>query len=130
MQNAVAVAIVDANAGSREGLIRLLQTKPGLSVVGAASGSDEAMRLMTSTRPHVIVTDVRNLEPGGPPLIARLAGATEGAAIIVLTAHATRAERSALLGAGASAVLLKDLDTAALVDTIYAAARSKARVEA
>ena len=43
-ENAVRIVIADDHPIFREGLIKLLETKPGLQVVGTASDGDEDCR--------------------------------------------------------------------------------------
>lgn len=112
------MAVVDGNSRTRGELVRRLGQMPGISVVGEAGDPREALTVVTDRRPDVVVMDLRRIAPDGAEFLGRLAAAAPQAGIVVLTAYLTEGERADLLRAGARAILLKEIDSGALVRTI------------
>jgi DNA-binding NarL/FixJ family response regulator len=75
--------LVDDNPQFLAVASRLLESQ-GLSIVGAASTSDEAERLTAELRPDVALVDVQLGEEDGVELAARLARVT---AVILISTH-------------------------------------------
>ena len=122
MERSLAVAVIDANPGARLGLIRRLGQIPGISVVGYAGDSGEALAVVSDRQPDVVVMDLRRLVPDGAEFLARLANAAPQTGVVVLTAYVTARERADLTRAGAQAILLKEIDSDTLIRAIRAAA--------
>jgi DNA-binding NarL/FixJ family response regulator len=99
-------------------LIRRLQQVEGISVVGEAGDPCDALTVVSDRQPDVVVMDLRRIAPNGAEFLGRLVVAAPQAGIVVLTAYLTERERSDLLQAGARAILLKEIDSGALVRTI------------
>jgi DNA-binding NarL/FixJ family response regulator len=129
VERLITVAVLDGNAGTRQGLIRRLQRMPGILVVGEGSDQGEAVRVVGEQRPDVVVADVPRLAPDPAAFLERLAHAAPEAGIVVLTAYVTEEERSDLVHAGARALLLKEIDSEALARAIRTAAGRPAAEE-
>jgi DNA-binding NarL/FixJ family response regulator len=109
---------VDGTPGVRQELVRRLAQVPGLSVVGDTGECGDAMRMLESWRPDVLLIDHRRMACEATELVRRMAAAESGVSIVVLTAYFSQQERAALIEAGARAVVAKEIDTATLVWTI------------
>jgi DNA-binding NarL/FixJ family response regulator len=125
VEQPVTVAVVDGNSGTRRELIRLLGQVPGISVVGEAEDSEEALRMAGDRRPDVVVTDVRWIAPDGATFLRRLARSAPEAGIVILTAYFTERERNELMLAGAGVILLKEIGSETLVRTIRTVAEER-----
>lgn len=79
-----------------------------LIVVGTAPDGERAVALAAETRPDVALVDFRMPRLAGVELIARLVDTSPETKIVVYTADADEALVRGSLGAGASAVLLKE----------------------
>jgi DNA-binding NarL/FixJ family response regulator len=77
-------------------------------VVGTAPDGERAVALAAETRPDVALVDFRMPRLSGVELIARLLDTSPETNIVVYTADADEALVRSVLGAGASAVLLKE----------------------
>ena len=95
----------------------------GLSVTTASSG-DEALRILESTHPDVIVLDVMMPGMDGPTTLGKLRERPELAnvPVIFLTAKAQPAELERYLSLGAAGVIAKPFDPMTLADQIRAIA--------
>jgi len=139
MGEAVRVLIADDEVLIRAGLAALLRAAPGFEVVGEAGNGDEAVRLVTATRPDVVLMDIRM--PGTTGLAAtRRILATEAAPrVLVLTTFNLDEYVYEALQAGAHGFLLKDtpperllnaISTIAAGDMLFAPAITRRLVEA
>ena len=118
MEGTITVIVVDANDGTRRGLVRRLRQEPDLAVSGEATEAVEALGMVADGQPDVVVLDPRGIGGAGAELVERMRAAAPDAGIVVLTAYVTGVERSELTRAGAHAVVVKEIDSESLVRTI------------
>lgn len=113
------VVIVDDQVLLRQALRALLESDPGVAVVGEAGSTADALAAVARTRPEVVLLDVR-LGTGeeGVELCRRLTSTFVGARVLVLTTDMTESLMLAALRAGARGILLKDSDFASLKKAI------------
>ncbi len=95
------VLIVDDHPLVREGLAARIAAQPDLSVCGEAAGVDEAVELLSSVRPDVVIVDLTLKGGHGLDLLKKAARSGTDAKLLVLTAHeeALFAERALRAGA-------------------------------
>jgi DNA-binding NarL/FixJ family response regulator len=122
VEEPIAVAVIDANADAREGLVRRLRQVPGITVVGDASDPDGAVRTVEGLGAGIVVLDHRRMECDGVELVGRMTAVAPGVRILVLTAYFTERERAELLRGGARVVVAKEIGSDALVGAIREAA--------
>ncbi|HMC40486.1 MAG TPA: response regulator transcription factor, partial [Acidimicrobiales bacterium] len=53
------VVVADDQTVVREGLVTLLETMPGIEVVGAAADGEQAVSLVADLTPDVVLMDLR-----------------------------------------------------------------------
>ena len=103
------VVLVDDHPVVRAGLRALLDSQADLTVVGEADSAAGAERVVTATRPDVVLMDLALGDgPGGAEATARLRALPEPPQVLVLTTYDTEADILAALDAGALGFLLKD----------------------
>lgn len=102
------VLLADDHGIVRRGLRTLLQTSPGVSVVGEASDGMEALRLCEQLRPDVLIVDVGMPALNGIEVATRALHAMPGLRVVILSMHADESYVVRALNAGASAYLLKE----------------------
>lgn len=118
----IPVVVADDHAAMRRSLLHVLESAPGIHVVGEAfdlAGAGEEIR---RHRPRVLVLDLRL--PGGSPIEAirtRVWGA--GTRIVATTMINTPSFATEAMRAGADAIVLKDNADAELLEAIHVAAR-------
>ena len=122
----IRLLIVDDHPVVRDGLRGMLADDPGLEVVGDASDGAEALRVVGTLRPDVILMDLRMPGLGGVATIRALAERNVPARVLVLTTYDTDSDVVLALVAGATGYLLKDSPRSELVRAIRAAARGEA----
>jgi DNA-binding NarL/FixJ family response regulator len=120
----IRVVIVDDHAVLRAGLEQLLAGEPDLEVVGTAASEAEAVDVVRSLRPDVVLMDLQM--PGGDGVGAtRTIVGEELADVLVLTSYSDAERIVGALDAGALGYLLKDAEP----DEVLRGIRSVARGE-
>jgi DNA-binding NarL/FixJ family response regulator len=103
----IRVAIADDHPLYRDGLRTMVQSLPGMDLVGEATNGREAAELVIATRPDVLLLDLEM--PGGSGLDAlraiREAGSTT--AVLIVTMHEDDPSLVAAMAAGARGYLSK-----------------------
>jgi DNA-binding NarL/FixJ family response regulator len=124
----VRVLIADDQALVRGSFRVLVETAPGLAVVGEAATGREAVALAVSERPDVILMDVRMPEMDGIEATRRICACpdTSQVRVLVLTTFDLDAYVYGALRAGASGFLLKDATPVGLLEAIAVVAAGDA----
>lgn len=106
----IRVLVADDQALIRAGLAALLRAAPGLEVVGEAVNGAEAVALAASTRPDVVLLDVRMpvLDGIGATQQILAAPGDHHPKVVILTTFDLDEYVYTALGEGASGFLLKD----------------------
>lgn len=120
MSEAIRVLLVDDHTIMREGLAAVLGKSPDVQVVGEAGDGRTALALYESTRPDVAIVDLRMQPMDGVEITEAMRRMNPSARVILLTTYDTDEEIFRGLKAGAASYLLKDVDSARLVETIRA----------
>ncbi|MEH0542458.1 response regulator transcription factor [Streptomyces sp. B21-105] len=121
----VHVLIVDDHPVVRFGLRGMLEAYDDLRVVGEAGSGDEAIVLAATTRPDVVLMDLRMPGTDGATATARIRQEHSGIRVLVLTTYEGDADILPAIEAGATGYLLKDTPIGTLTDAIRAAARGE-----
>lgn len=120
----IRVLIADDNRAYRKGIRIRLEHAPGIIVVGEVSNGVDAVMAARSERAGVVLMDLNM--PGGGGLEATRALAGPGVekpiAVVVVTSHAADRFVVEALDSGAVGYLVKNHDTAQLVEAVRAAA--------
>src|SRR5215467_12079175 len=114
----IRVLLCDDQALVRSGFRMILETRPGLQVVGEAEDGAQAVRLAAQTQPDVILMDVRMPHLDGVEATRQIVAAGSPARILVLTTYDLDDYVYAAIRAGASGFLLKDVQPAQLAEAI------------
>ncbi|WP_029087954.1 response regulator [Brevibacterium album] len=115
----IRVLLVDDQALVRSGFRVILESEPGLEVVGEAGDGDQAVALTTVHRPDVICMDIEMPGTDGIEASRRItAGAGPVPAILVLTTFGHERYLFEALAAGVSGFLLKTARAEQLIDAV------------
>ncbi|MBD0670678.1 response regulator [Kitasatospora sp. NPDC091335] len=118
----IRVLICDQLPVIADGLKTLLDAVPDIDVIGTTHNGMEAIVLVRTTRPDVVVTDLNLQTISGLEMIRRLGQEGEAPNVVVFTASDTDKTVSDVLHAGASCLLGKDASPQELITAIQAAA--------
>ena len=121
----IRVLVVDDHPVVRSGLAALLAVETDLQVVGEAADGEEALALVRSLAPDVVLMDLRMPGLDGAGATARIVAEHPDTRVLVLTTFDTDDDILRAVEAGASGYLLKDAHR----DELLAAVRSAARGE-
>ncbi|WP_322816609.1 response regulator transcription factor [Chloroflexus sp.] len=124
----IRVLIVDDQALIRTGIATLLSRKADIEVVGQAENGREALDLVASLDPDVVLMDVMMPVMDGVEATRKLAERGPGPAVIMLTTFHDDERVLQSIAAGARGYLLKDVDHRVLADSIRTVARGGALI--
>jgi len=114
----ISCLVADDHAIVREGLRRVLSQPEDMVVVGEASSGEAALELVARRRPEVVLMDARMPGMGGVAATQRIAEDHPEVRVVMFTAHAEQDLLWEALDAGAQGFVLKDSESAALVDAV------------
>ena len=112
--NPIRVLLVDDHNLVRAGIRSLLEKMPGVKVVGEASNGREALELVRSESPNLVLMDIAMAELGGLETLPRINKNFPGVQVIILSAHSNEEYVIRALRSGAAGYMLKDAATTEL----------------
>lgn len=121
----IRVLLADDHALVRAGLRKLLETLPGVEVIGEAGDGREALRLVNERRPQIALMDVSMPELNGLEAAARIARDHRHTRVLILSMHASEEYALRALRAGAAGYVLKDAAPAELELALRAVGRGE-----
>ena len=121
----IRVLVVDDNAGFRESLLSLLEAG-NLQVVGEAGSGAEALGLVRSLTPDVVLMDVRMPTMDGIEATRLLKADFPELGVVALSGHEDQEIVRGMLVAGASGYVLKDSDGDEILTAVSRAAEGGA----
>ncbi len=110
----IRVAVVDDHAVVREGIRRVLEGEPGVTIVGEGANGDEALRLVAKEKPDVLVMDVAMPEKSGLQVAAELHRQGSKTKVLMLSMYDQPEYVLESVKSGARGYLLKDSPPAEL----------------
>jgi DNA-binding NarL/FixJ family response regulator len=124
----IKVLIADDQALIRSGLRAIIESEPGMEVVGEAGDGADAVEAVRRLRPHVALMDIRMPRLDG---VAATRALLRGAApvptkILILTTFHLDAYVTEALRAGASGFLLKEATADQLIEAVRVIASGEA----
>jgi DNA-binding NarL/FixJ family response regulator len=125
----IRVFIADDHAVLRAGLRLLIHTQPDMEVVGEAGDFAEALRLVRSSDPDVLILDLTMPGGSGIQMVERLGQHCPRTRILVLTMHDDSAYLRAALAAGAAGYIVKKAADAELLSAIRAVFQGRVFVD-
>lgn len=122
MTDPIRIVVADDHPIVRAGIVGLLETAPGIEVVGEAADGAEAVELAASEHPDLVLMDLRMPDVDGASATASIVAAGHGTRVLVLTTYETDDHILAAIEAGASGYLLKAAPQAEILAGIRAVA--------
>jgi DNA-binding NarL/FixJ family response regulator len=126
----IRVVVADDQEIVRTGLTMILNSQPGIEVIGEAANGQRAVELARHLRPDVCLFDIRMPGIDGIAATRALAGpgVPDPLAVVVITTFDLDEYVYAALRAGARGFLLKDAGTVMLSQAVHAAADGEALI--
>ncbi|MEY2488793.1 MAG: hypothetical protein QOC70_735 [Verrucomicrobiota bacterium] len=123
--NPIRVLLADDHELVRAGIRALLEKIPGVEVVGEAGNGREALELVKSELPHVVLLDIAMPELGGLETLPQIIKNFPSVKVVILSAHVTEDYVSRALRSGASGYMLKHAAAVELEFGINSVAQGK-----
>ena len=125
----IAVLIVDDHDIVREGLAAILGREPDLEIVGQAESAEEALAILRTSNPSVVVLDDKLPGMNAVRLCQTIATEALRAQVVVLAGVLDEQGSAAAIAAGARAFVVKDVGSSELKRAIRVAARGETLVD-
>jgi DNA-binding NarL/FixJ family response regulator len=122
----IRILLVDDHPVVRAGLSGLLASQPDFEVVGEASHGVEALDLINTLKPDVVLMDLRMPLLDGVSAIRQIRASGARPQVLVLTTYDTDSEIVRAVEAGATGYLLKDVPREELFRAVRLCARGEA----
>ena len=129
MTDLIRVLVADDQRLVRAGFRVILESEPDIQVVAEAADGVEAIEFARSSRPDVVLMDVRMPRIDGLTATERLLASADPPRVVVLTTFDQNEYVVRALRAGAYGFLLKDAPASRLVTAVRAAASGEALIE-
>jgi two-component system response regulator NreC len=114
----IRILLVDDHAIERQGVRSLLDTQPDMTVVGEAPDGLEALHLVGTTQPDVVVTETIMPRMNGLELTGQILRRYPEIRVVALTRNDRRDCVLRLVQAGATGYMLKTVTSEELVDAV------------
>jgi DNA-binding NarL/FixJ family response regulator len=122
------VVVVDDHPIVRKGLVDLFGDERDMTVCGQAGTVADAMAVVASTRPDVVLVDLSLGSESGLDLVAGLAKAYPAVRTLVLSGHDERLYAERALRAGALGYIMKDESASGLLAAVRRVGAGKSYV--
>lgn len=114
----ITVLVADDHPVVRQGITVLLSVQDDIEVAGEAADGEQALALVATLHPDVLLLDLKLPKLDGIGVLERLAGHSTRTRALVLTSAADKDQVARAMQAGAAGFLYKDVDPDALVRAI------------
>ncbi len=127
--NPIRLIVVDDHEIVRQGLVALLDRRPGFQVVGEAGTVAEAVAEARRLEPDVVVMDVRLPDGSGVEACREIRAEQPETRVIMLTSYPDEEAVLSAIVAGASGYLLKQIRARDLVSALEAVGRGESLLD-
>lgn len=115
----ISVFLVDDHSLVRRGFRRMLEDDPDISIAGEAGDGHEAVEVVASLKPDVVVMDFALPSMNGAVATRRIRELSPGTAVLMLSMHEEATYVRTCLEAGARGYLLKNAMDLELVSAVH-----------
>mgnify|MGYP001355750137 CR=1 FL=1 len=122
----VTVVVADDQSAVREGLVLLLGTLPGITVIGEAGDGEAAVAAVAELAPRVVLMDLNMPGTDGVEATRQVRSRFPRTNVVVLTTYSDDDSIIGALQAGALGYLTKDATRAEIGRAVHAAAAGQA----
>lgn len=119
------IVIVDDHAAVRAGVAAILTADPDIRILGEAATGHDAIHLIDSREPDVVVLDLQLPDRGGIDICREITART-ATRVLILTAYEISDNITAALDAGAAGFLAKTAEPQQMIDAVHAVAAGQA----
>ena len=124
----IRVLIADDHAIVRTGLAALLDTEPGIEVVGEAADGAAAVKTALKLRPDVVIMDLMMPVMDGVEATGQIHAKLPETKVLLLTTSTVSGDLSKAIENGATGAITKSMDNDSLVRTIREVAAGRSAI--
>jgi DNA-binding NarL/FixJ family response regulator len=128
MKDEISVLLADDHPIFRKGLRQIIESDPGLKIVGEAEDGERALELIREMRPQVAVLDVDMPRKDGVAVAREVRESGLEIRLIFLTMHKNERFFNAALDLGVQGYVLKDSAVTEIVSSVKAVAAGQSYV--
>ncbi len=121
MDKQTRVLLVDDSPVLRVGLRRTLEVAPGITIVGEAGSGNEALAMIESLQPDLVILDCQLPDISGVEVARTVQLKSLQTKILAFSIHDDEALVRGMLDAGAVGYLLKDESPETIIDAVHSA---------
>jgi DNA-binding NarL/FixJ family response regulator len=121
----IKVLLADDHPIVCKGIHDLLDAADGIKVVGEANSGKQAIELVNSLKPDVILLDIEMPDINGVEVLTKIGESDSPVKVLVLSSYDDREYISQVLAMGASGYLIKDEVTKIIVEAVRGVARGE-----
>jgi len=125
----IRVFVLDDHEVVRQGLLRLIEADPDMTVVGEAATVAEALVRAPMAKADVALLDVRLPDGSGVEVCRELSSGEDHLRCLMLTSHEDDEALLAAITAGAAGYVLKEIRGPQLLDSIRAVAAGRSLID-
>ena len=122
MNQTIRVVLADDHFFVRDGIKSLLESEKDIVVVGEATDGQEALEVVTTTNPDLLIVDIRMPHHTGIEVVEKLRNQNNPVKIIVLSMHESEEYVLKSIKAGADGYLLKGSSKEEFLKALHAVA--------
>lgn len=115
----IKILIADDHPIVLDGLCSAINSTEGLEVIGTATNGEEAIRLIESLNPDVVLTDISMPVLTGIELTREVSRRFDNVKVIIMSMHENDAYINNAVKAGVHGYLLKDAEKKELIEAIF-----------
>jgi DNA-binding NarL/FixJ family response regulator len=119
MKDLITILIVDSHPSVRSGLRALIETVPGMEVIGDTNNCETAVAIAHTFKPEIVILDTMPAWQNGIGIIRALRRASPESKILILTDNDNSVVIVRAIQEGARGYLLKDPLSADIASAIY-----------
>lgn len=112
------VLVVDDHPIVREGLSQMINREPDLAVCGHAADTPEALQLIGTLKPDILIVDISLDGPDGLDLLKHIRAHDPGLPVLILSMHDESIYAERALRAGANGYIMKQEATDRVLDAL------------
>lgn len=124
-----AILVVSDRPIIRQGIVSVIFGQPHIRIIGEMDNAAATSDLYKGTRPHIVIVDLCASEALGMLILKKIQSQNIAAKIIILTSSQDERCIKKFIEVGASAVLLINISSAGLIDTIRSVLAGEKRID-
>lgn len=129
MSGHIRVFLCDDHTLFRQGIRKLLELEPDITVVGEAGNGQELLEVLKKTGPDIILMDIGMPKMDGVAATYRIKKILPRANVVILTVYEDDTHIFAAIKAGAMGYLLKDASIDELIEAIHRVNKGEALIQ-